>query len=134
VKGSALAHITDFGTLRGRIGYIVGNFLPYATVGLAAGRADINNQTNVYFACSAVGQTCTQGDVISQTLVPLPLQGQSSEVLSKWLYGYAVGAGLEVAVLPNVFVRGEWEFIQFGPFSNTTANLNALRIGAGVRF
>jgi opacity protein-like surface antigen len=64
-------------------------------------------------------------------LPPPPVQ---SVILSKWLYGYSAGAGLEVAVLPNVFVRGEWEFIQFGPFSDTRANLNALRMGAGVRF
>jgi len=130
VRGTASTHITDYGTLRGRVGYIIGNFLPYATVGLAAGRADINNSTNVSFTCMTVNPpSCS---AVGNYII-LPPQPQS-QILSKWLYGYATGAGLEAAVLPNVFVRGEWEFIQFGPFSNTTANLNALRIGAGVRF
>jgi len=130
VKGTASAHITDYGTIRGRVGYIVGNFLPYATVGLAAGHADINNSTTVSFRCMTVNlPSCS---AVGNFII-LPPQPQG-EILSKWLYGYSAGLGLEAAVLPNVFVRGEWEFIQFGPFSDARANLNALRVGGGVRF
>jgi len=130
VTSSALAHITDYGTLRGRVGYIIGNFLPYATIGVAAGRADINNSASVSIVCATAN---TPNCPSVGTSIALPAQPQSL-ILSKWLYGYSAGLGLEAAVLPNVFVRGEWEFIQFGPFSYTTANLNALRVGGGVRF
>jgi outer membrane immunogenic protein len=130
IVGSASTHVTDFGTLRARVGYVVGSFLPYATVGLAAGRADVNDSTTVSFTCTAVSlPTCPT----VRTQIALPPQ-PSTLALTKWLYGYAAGLGLEAAVLPNVFVRGEWEFIQFGPFSETRANLNSLRLGGGVRF
>jgi opacity protein-like surface antigen len=130
VTGSALSHITDVGTLRGRVGYVIGNFLPYATFGLAAGRADINESTTVTFVCATVVMpSCPRvgGRIL---LPPQP----NTLILSKWLYGYSAGLGLDAAILPNVFLRGEWEFVQFGPFSGVHANLNALRVGAGVRF
>jgi opacity protein-like surface antigen len=124
VDGAASLHITDYGTLRGRVGYVVGNFLPYATIGLAAGRADVDRTATVL-------ALKRRQDL---TLVGIIGPDTDSETISKWLYGYSAGIGLDVALLPNIFVRGEWEFIQFGPFSDMRANLNALRLAAGVRF
>jgi opacity protein-like surface antigen len=48
--------------------------------------------------------------------------------------GFEVGLGLDVAVLPNVFLRAEWEFVAFTPISGIRANLNTGRVGVGVRF
>ena len=47
LTGSASMHITDFGTLRARAGYEVGNFLPWAMIGVAAGRANIRRSATV---------------------------------------------------------------------------------------
>jgi len=32
------------------------------------------------------------------------------------LWGYTVGAGLDWALTPNIFARGEFEFVQFAPW------------------
>jgi opacity protein-like surface antigen len=45
-----------------------------------------------------------------------------------------VGAGIDVALLPNVFVRGEWEFIGFAPVAGIRTSIHAARVGAGIRF
>ena len=39
VSASGNLNLTDFGTARGRAGYVVGNFLPYGFIGMAVGRA-----------------------------------------------------------------------------------------------
>ena len=47
VDGAASMRITDYGAARVRGGWVVGNFLPYATVGFAVGRADITRSAQV---------------------------------------------------------------------------------------
>ena len=41
VNGTASVRMTDYGTVRARGGWAIGNFMPYGTLGLAVGRADV---------------------------------------------------------------------------------------------
>ncbi len=41
---------------------------------------------------------------------------------------------MDVALLPNVFVRGEWEYIAFAPVGGIRSNINTGRVGLGVKF
>jgi opacity protein-like surface antigen len=50
------------------------------------------------------------------------------------LWGYSVGAGLDWALTPNIFLRGEFGFDQFAPISNVQLNLVSGRVGAGFKF
>jgi len=45
-----------------------------------------------------------------------------------------VGGGLDYLVLPNVFLRGEYEYVSFAGVSGTKASINTARVGAGYRF
>ena len=47
LSGDASMRITDFGSLRIRAGWSFGNFMPYGTLGLAAGRADVTRSARV---------------------------------------------------------------------------------------
>src|SRR5690242_6060880 len=47
VDANASTHVTDYGSLRVRGGWAMGNFLPYATLGLAVGRADVVRNVTV---------------------------------------------------------------------------------------
>ena len=49
-------------------------------------------------------------------------------------YGYTVGLGIDWALLPNVFVRAEWEYVQFFPVSDFKIHVSTARVGAGIRF
>ena len=44
------------------------------------------------------------------------------------------GLGMDVAILPNVFVRGEWEYAYFTPVKGITSSVNTARVGLGIRF
>ncbi|MGB6548472.1 MAG: porin family protein, partial [Xanthobacteraceae bacterium] len=50
------------------------------------------------------------------------------------LYGFTVGGGVDVALTQNIFLRAEYEYIQFAPFASITAAISSARIGAGLKF
>lgn len=120
ITASGSATDIDFGTLRARVGWAVGNFLPYGFAGLALGRADINiAETTTVVQASPPG-----------TFVFPGVAGKDGE----WLYGLAVGAGMDFALTNHVFVRGEYEYVQFQPVAGTDIFVNTVRAGAGIKF
>lgn len=133
VSASGNLDLTDFGTARARAGYVVGNFLPYGFIGMAVGRASYNvttatvlqqnTATNPTFPCTDNGTTC-------QTFFFPNSAGQNNALL----WGYTVGAGLDWALTPNIFVRGEFEFVQFAPISNIAVSVASGRVGGGFKF
>lgn len=115
--------LIDYATARIRAGYAFGQFLPYATVGVAVGRFNYSISTDL---------TVIQGTGAQAQTFPFPPVTQSrSGIFSA---GPVVGLGMDVAVLPNVFLRAEWEYAAFAPLSGIRATLNTGRVGVGVRF
>jgi outer membrane immunogenic protein len=122
VSASGDLDLTDYGTARGRAGYVVGNFLPYGFIGMAVGRASYSVNT-----ASLVQQTSNN---ITQTFLFTNAAGQTNALL----WGYTVGAGLDWALTPNILVRGEFEFVQFAPISNIAVSVATGRVGTGFKF
>ena len=50
------------------------------------------------------------------------------------LYGFTVGAGVDVAVTANIFLRAEFEWDQFNPPPGFFASVASGRVGAGFKF
>jgi opacity protein-like surface antigen len=128
--GSGSLSITDFGSVRARFGYVFNNFLPYGFAGLALGRgsydvtADASGQQSTgSVPCTPAPGTCVDYDI-----------GGTVSKSNTLLYGFAVGGGLDWAVTQNIFLRGEYEFIQFAPVANITATISSVRVGAGFKF
>ena len=59
---------------------------------------------------------------------------QVNNVTGAFAFGYTAGVGMDMLLTPNVFVRGEYEFIQFPSIKAVNVNINTLRLGAGVKF
>ena len=55
-------------------------------------------------------------------------------VAGLFAYGFTVGLGIEVAVVQNLFVRAEWEFIEFPNVSDFRVEANSMRVAVGVKF
>ena len=133
VLGQAQANITDIATFRGRIGWQADRFLPYGFAGLAVGRLQ-------YSSAASVAYTATDfPDSENPPLTPLPDLNQvaisdANAQRQSFAYGLATGLGVDVAVLPNFFVRGEYEFIYFAPVGGIQINVNSARVGAGFKF
>ena len=128
--------LTDFGTARGRAGYVIGNFLPYGFVGMAVGRASYSVST-----LADVTQNTSKNARLFLRRAPvrrrqpaktffLNSAGQNNALL----WGYTVGGGLDWALTPNFFLRGEFEFVQFAPISNIAVSVSSGRVGAGFKF
>jgi outer membrane immunogenic protein len=138
LSASGNLNLTDFATARGRAGYVIGNFLPYGFLGMAVGRASYSVSTfadltqdsskTPTYACAGSGVAIPGAPC--QDFFFLNSAGQSNALL----WGYTVGAGLDWALTPNIFVRGEFEFVQFAPISNIAVSVASGRVGGGFKF
>jgi outer membrane immunogenic protein len=147
VTGQSAIHITDLATLRGRAGYVMGNFMPYGFLGLAVGRADISSSASVAF-CGfdptvippasptpdpiVGGVPCYNASTGTPTLITQPATTQSKT--GEFFAGVAAGAGVDVAVSRNVFLRGEYEYVQITTIQSLHVYLNNFRLGLGAKF
>jgi opacity protein-like surface antigen len=129
VTGAASMDLIDYGTLRGRAGYVMGRFLPYATLGVVAGRANVNQSARV-------DEIVTAADVTAGPPPATPCTPQSclSTIKSAYIWGYEAGAGLDVEVIPGIMLRAEYELVQFSTFNDMRAMMQTVRVGAGVKF
>jgi outer membrane immunogenic protein len=131
VTGTSSIQLNDYGTLRARAGYIMGNFLPYGFVGFAIGRADILKSATV----SDIETSDSTGNVIGCLGGTLPACSLTdSNNSNQFIYGYSAGLGMDWAVTQNLFLRGEYEYIQFVNLGGLQLYLNNVRVGAGFKF
>ena len=135
VTGSSSLHMTDVATFRVRAGWEAGRFLPYAFGGLAIGRADVAQTASVSGTRTATVTNPVDGSTTTGAPVAVDLPGpQTNAQQGMFTYGFAAGVGMDVALLPNVFARAEWEYVGFAPIDGTKANINSIRGGAGIKF
>jgi opacity protein-like surface antigen len=121
--------LVDYATLRGRAGYAVGEFLPYAVLGAAVGR--FNYQTTV-----AVTDRMTDLNNSPPVIGDLGtfVQSATSGQTNVFAAGLATGLGIDWAITPGVFLRAEWEYVLFAPVNGTRSNTNTGFLGLGARF
>ncbi len=131
VTGNASMHINDMGTARLRAGYVFNNIMPWAMVGMAVGRADITRSATVF----GEQNPPDDGTLCSQNPTCVPFFFSKSETRNNaFLYGWSVGGGVDALVLPNVFLRAEYEYVSFASVAGIRAFVNTGRIGAGFKF
>jgi outer membrane immunogenic protein len=126
VTGTSSIRITDYGTARFRAGWAAGNFMPYAFVGVAAGRADVTRSARVIasgFDTTGSGNPPYSSDITN-----------SAVMSGAFAYGWTTGFGLDLAVMQCFFVRGEYEYVQFGAFNDLKTHIHTARLAAGVKF
>ena len=125
-SSSASMKLTDYGSLRARAGYPVGNFLPYGFLGLAMGQANINRRADVDLDYRYVGP-----------IPPLPNYGgnwgMTDNANSQFIMGFAGGAGIDIMLYSGLFFRAEWEHLRFSA-KNVETSVNTVRAGLGYKF
>lgn len=160
LAGISTTKMEDYGTVRARGGWAIGNFLPFITGGLAIGRAVVTDQAIVQnYGYDAKTYTANQALTAgSQAFVynhgyktfnpnypgnnssPNGVQTVPANAVSitktsvKTVAGIALGAGLEYALTQNIVLRGEYQYVLFNDFDGHKVNLNTVRGGAAVKF
>ena len=128
VAANASIALTDFGTLRARGGWAAGNFMPYGFAGLAVARANVTRSATV---TATVNDRV--GGVIVDTFDLLPATRTEGQT-GAYAFGYTAGGGMDVLLMANLFLRGEYEFVQFPNIKGTKINLSTVRFGGGLKF
>lgn len=125
VTATSFIRITDYGTLRLKGGYAIDCFMPYGFVGVAIGRADVSRSARVIASGT------------DPTGVKPPYALDHTDVEAKtgdFAYGYTAGFGMDYAVFQNFFVRGEYEYVNFGAFNDLKTHIHTARVAAGLKF
>jgi outer membrane immunogenic protein len=126
VTATSRIRITDYGTVRAKGGWAAGNVMPYGFLGLAIGRADVTRSARVIASgtdISGAGNPPYDADLT-----------RSESKTGAFAYGYTFGLGVDWAVMQNIFLRAEYEYIQFGAFNDLKTYIQTARIGAGIKF
>lgn len=125
---TARARVREWGTIRGRVGWAAGYFMPYITAGIAFGNIDGRASVSGSWERIDVSSPPTRTVIATNTFVgTVGRRGIS--------YGGTVGAGVDMALFSNVFLRAEWQYIQFASGGNRPeVAINTARVGGGVKF
>lgn len=111
-NSNAVVKLSDFGSLRIRGGYVMGCFLPYAFAGTGFGSQTVDR-------------------TVSASPAPL-LPATTAASKTKLVYGYSVGAGVDVMLVAGLFMRAEYEYRRVT--SDIESNINTVRLGLGYKF
>ena len=132
LSGTGTLDVTDYGSLRARAGYIINNFLPYGFVGFVLGSGNYAVTSLIYGQQSSATPPvlpCTP----SLTCVDYNFANSDAKN-GALMYGFSVGGGLDYALTQNIFLRGEFEYVQFAPIADIVASIITARVGAGIKF
>ena len=136
-SGARQVKMNDYGVIRGRVGAAYGQFLPFLTFGIAMGR--VQTTTTVQGSVQNVEiQAVTDpitGDVTGYNRIVLgSTTANYRSTKTNLKGGYALGAGLDVALMQNVFLRGQWEYINIGSTKSGSVSMHTFKGGAAVKF
>ncbi|WP_372426622.1 outer membrane protein [Salinarimonas chemoclinalis] len=111
-------------TLRARAGYTIGDFLPFVTGGLALAQYERTRRTDLIYSETNHPTLPNRG----------PFTWSETSPSSGTAVGLAGGAGVDVALTENIFLRGEWQYAFFPDAGGSEVSLSTLRGAAGVKF
>jgi outer membrane immunogenic protein len=134
LTGSGSLLLIVYGSIRARAGLSMGSVLPYMFGGLALGRADYSRTSLVSGQENPSSpRTIPCNTAIAPNCVDFSFSNGEARN-SALMYGFSVGGGLDVAITPNIFVRGEVEYVRFAPVGDILVSVTSARGGAGIKF
>ncbi|HEX8417222.1 MAG TPA: outer membrane beta-barrel protein, partial [Methylobacterium sp.] len=125
VQTDSRATLQDYGTVRARGGYAIGSFMPFATGGLAIGRALVGSNVTVgSFQYTDSTRTTSVGALLQS----------GGNLKEKFALGFTAGAGIDFSITQNIFLRAEYQYILFEEFGDHRMHLSTIRSALGVKF
>lgn len=126
VTATMAAKITDLLSIRARGGVTYGSFMPFGTIGIAVGRVNIDR--------SATVRTIQYDNNDPPNVVADITDSESDSQKGAFAYGFSAGLGFDWALMHNLFLRGEYEYVGFAPVKDIRITLHTARAGLGARF
>jgi outer membrane immunogenic protein len=133
VSGNAHIRVTDILMMRGRAGWTVGNFLPYAFLAPGIVRADVTRAATV---SSVRTDVPTATDPVTLPIPPVFFgpDSRTDSKLAGYYFAYSAGIGIDVELMPRVFARLEWEALHIPDIQSMKVSIQTVRTGLGVKF
>jgi outer membrane immunogenic protein len=130
--------MSGYFTMRGRLGWAFGNFLPYIAAGVAFAQVDTSTRVNIGYNGVCVNPappanpTCPVVNGQNQTIGgDYPFTNVSH---GKYQLGFDAALGMDYMVTRYVFVRGELDYLNLQYPSQIRLNTLSTRIAAGLKF
>jgi outer membrane immunogenic protein len=131
LNGSGAMRTTDIGLFQARGGYAWGHFMPYATFGLALGRADVS----LAVSCSCRELTPNPKPPPDGFISSVDFSfSQSQANKTSYLWGLTGGVGIEWALTPNIFARADYQYVAWQQVTQISSYIQMSHVGLGVRF
>jgi len=118
--------MSDYFTLRGRLGWAFGNFLPYMVGGLSFAQLNSTRFYDINYVCSA---NCGSGGVTPGGDYPF-----SDATHGRYTIGFNGAVGMDYMLTPNLFMRGEVEYLHLGEPTDIRLSTISARIGIGLKY
>jgi outer membrane immunogenic protein len=134
VASSGTIDMSTYGTVRGRVGWAIGNFLPYLVAGVSFAQIDTSRFVDInYFGVDVTSPACTPPVTPACQNVGgnYPFTNVDH---GKYFAGFDVALGTDYLVTQNVFVRGEVEYLQLGNLDGMKLNTVSARTALGLKF
>jgi outer membrane immunogenic protein len=131
---SSAIKVTEYGTIRGRMGVPFGSVMPYVTAGAAWGRLSYGNAATVTGTVATGVPNGTGTATIYGPPIAFAPYSLKDGARTRFAFGYALGAGIDWALTQNIVLRGEVMHVRFGNAGDTTASINTARAGAALKF
>jgi opacity protein-like surface antigen len=135
-SASQTMKLVDYGVVRVRAGAAYGRFLPYVSVGLAAGRVErvqsLTGSVQEYVLLPIVDAL---GNITGYNRTNYGTATANFQATRRnTAMGYALGAGLDYAVTDNIFLRGKYEYISIGGPQSLSVQMHTAKAGIGAKF
>lgn len=147
ISGQTTTKLEDFGMVKARAGYALGNFMPFLNIGAAVGRISTNasisqnystvenfNRYNTVTGTDGAVTRTTFAGVSSVSRPDGAGRGSPSIVTSGYVPGLVLGLGLEALLGDNILVRAEYNRVYFTEYKGVNLVLDTARVGAGLKF
>ena len=130
VTSTANVAVSTYTTLRGRLGWAFGNFLPYLVAGVSFSQIDSSRSVDINYLGACVPQppaTCPN--------VTIGGDYQFGDVShGKYVIGFDGALGIDYMLTRYAFVRGEVEYLHLGTPNNINMSTVSTRLGIGLRY
>jgi len=133
ITSAGTADMSTYGTVRGRLGWALGNFLPYLVAGISFAQIDSSRYVDVnYFGIDITPQS---GNPPSPPHVNVAGNYPFNDVShGKYIAGFDVALGTDYLVTQNIFTRAEFEFLHLGTPNEIRLNTVSARVALGLKY
>lgn len=128
------AKLQDYATARIRMGWAYGRIMPFATIGGAVGRFNTASTIKATWDVQRTNPLTGLPETFTAAGYGPNDPPVGSTKRNVYGFGLTAGAGVDMALTDNLFLRAEYQIIRFADVEGTTTTINTGRVAAGLKF